>query len=95
MAEEKRGFPMPHNVIIEDRKSVAVTGVSDIDSFDEEQVVLLTPEGEMTIKGFDLHINRLSVETGEMTVEGEIVSITYSDAPRAQGGGSFFSRIFR
>jgi sporulation protein YabP len=78
---------------MEDRRLLTVSGVSDVDSFDEETVVAFTDLGKLTIRGRALHINRLSVEVGELTVEGEIDSLAYSDA--AQKGGSFFSKVFR
>ena len=93
MADEKKITPLPHNLILEDRKHLNITGVLDIDSFDEMCVNLLTDLGQLCVKGSDLHINKLSVETGELVIEGEIQSLIYSDeAPR---GSSLFSRIFR
>ena len=82
-----------HNVILEDRRLLSVSGVTDVDSFDEETVVLFTELGEMTVRGYNLHINKLSVETGEVNVEGDIASISYRDeAPRS---GGLFGRIFK
>ena len=49
--------------------------------------------GELTVRGTDLHINRLSVEVGELLMEGHISSLTYTDEP--QKGGGFFSKVFR
>ncbi len=94
MIEEKKNQPlMPHNLILEDRKMLTVTGVSDVDSFDEQTVAVFTELGELTIRGTDLHINRLSVETGELTVEGKISALIYSEEqPKSTG---FFSRVFR
>ncbi len=93
MADEKRVSAMPHNLVLEDRRLLTVSGVSDVDSFDEETVIVFTDLGELTVKGTNLHINRLSVEVGELTVEGNIGALIYSDdAPK---GGGFFSRVFR
>ena len=64
MAEEKKAPAMPHNLILEDRRTLTVSGVSDVDSFDEQTVVVFTDMGELTVRGTDLHINRLSVEVG-------------------------------
>ena len=82
-----------HNVILEDRKHLTVSGVTDVDSFDEESVVLFTGLGELTVHGFNLHVNRLSVETGEVIVDGDIVSLSYRDELPKSGG--LFGRIFR
>lgn len=93
MPEEKKAVKIPHNVILEDRKKLSVTGVEDIDSFDETSITVYTSLGELTVTGLDLHINRLSVETGEMLIEGEIASFKYTEG-RAQKEG-LFSRLFR
>ncbi len=93
MADEKRIQALPHNLVLEDRRMLTVSGVSDVDSFDEETVVVFTDLGELTIRGSNLHINRLSVEVGELTVEGNIAALIYSeDSPKS---GGFFSRVFR
>ncbi|MDR3552245.1 MAG: sporulation protein YabP [Clostridia bacterium] len=95
VVEEKKPLKKVHNLIIEDRRNVMVSGVTDVDSFDEQAVVLFTDLGELTIEGANLHMNKLNVETGEVSIEGGIDSISYRDeAPRGQGGG-FLGRIFR
>lgn len=93
MAEEKRAGTIPHNLVLEDRRILTVSGVSDVDSFDEETVVVFTELGELTVRGTSLHINRLSVDVGELTVEGEISALIYSEDTVKNGG--FFSRVFR
>ncbi|MBR4858319.1 MAG: sporulation protein YabP [Clostridia bacterium] len=93
MADEKRNPAMPHNLVLEDRRLLTVSGVSDVDSFDEETVIVFTDSGELTVRGSDLHINRLSVEMGELTVEGRISALIYSEDTPKNGG--FFSRVFR
>ena len=76
-------MPVPHNVILEDRRRLTVSGVSDVDSFDEQTVIVFTQMGELTVKGEDLHINRLSLEMGELAVEGDIASLSYTDRAKA------------
>ncbi len=96
--EEKKSLKGPgdlHNVTIENRRKMSVSGVYDVDSFDEKGVVLFTSEGVMEIAGDNLHINRLNVETGEVSIEGEIYAINYSDEEYQKKGGSFFSKIFK
>ena len=93
MADEKRMNALPHNLVLEDRRMLTVSGVSDVDSFDEETVVVFTGLGELTVRGTNLHINRLSVEVGELTVEGNIAALIYSDETPKSGG--FFSKVFR
>jgi len=83
----------PHNLILEDRKKLKMTGVTDVDSFDETTVIAYTSAGELTITGTKLHINKLNTENGELTVEGTINSLTYIDqAPKSTG---FFGKMFR
>lgn len=83
----------PHNLIMEDRKKLKMTGVKDVDSFDESTVTAYTSAGELTIGGTELHINSLNTENGELTVEGNIFSLVYSD--RAPKNTGFFGKMFR
>ena len=93
MTDEKNLPKLPNNIIMEDRKKLSVSGVTDIDSFDEQTVIAVTQLGELTIRGWDLHITRLSLEQGELMVDGEISSLTSTDTrPIAQG---FFSKVLR
>ncbi len=84
---------LPHQVIMQDRRALTVSGVSDVDSFDETTVVVYTDMGELTVKGAGLQIQRLNVETGELTMEGTIDSLTYAELQSRSGG--FFSRLFK
>lgn len=92
-AQEKSGVKHPHNVILESRRVLTVSGVQDVDSYDEQSVVAFTEMGELTIKGNDLHINKIDVQTGEMSLEGEIVELSYSEGPPRKAG--LFSRLLR
>lgn len=84
---------MPHQVILNDRRELTVSGVSDVDSFDDGVVVAHTALGELTVKGSGLHILRLSTETGDLSLEGQIDTLEYSNA-RPQKGG-LLGRLFR
>ena len=94
MTDEKRTAVVPHNIVLEGRRMLTVSGVSDVDSFDEETVVIFTELGELTVRGSNLHINKLSVDVGELTVEGDISALIYSENANS-GSGGFFSRVFR
>lgn len=94
MQEDKRTIKLPHNVIMEDRKKLTVSGVSDVDSFDDTTVVIYTDMGELTVKGDNLHISGLSIETGDMTLTGNIYGMMYTDDNRRKGG-SFLSRLLK
>ena len=94
MAEDKKAIKMPHNVIMENRERLNVSGVNDVDSFDEEAVVLFTDMGELTVKGSDLQIQKFSVDTGELTVSGKIYALAYSEDVYQKGQG-FFGKLFK
>lgn len=93
MNEVNKKMPV-HNLILEGRSKLSVSGVTDVDRFDENTVLLYTSMGELTVRGTDLHVNDLSVESGEMNIEGEINSIVYGD-PDKHSPLSFLGRIFR
>lgn len=95
MAEEKKMMKIPHNIILEDRRVLTVSGVTDIDSFDEQTVILFTDLGELTVKGEDLHINKLNVDSGELSVEGDIYALSYAEQDRKQSSGGILSKLFR
>lgn len=94
MAEEKKAINVPHNLILEDRRLLTVSGVSDVDSFDDRTVVIFTEQGELTVTGENLHISRLSIETGELLMEGKVSGLSYAENEQRAGGG-FFSKVFR
>ncbi len=91
--EPRKPQKIPHSLILENRNTLTATGVSNVDSFDEQTVVACTSLGELTIRGEHLNINTLNMETGELTLEGEIDSMSYADADSATGG--FFSKLFK
>ncbi|WP_125116367.1 sporulation protein YabP [Agathobaculum sp. Marseille-P7918] len=92
MASEDRNREMPHNIILEGREKLSVSGVVDVQSFDEEQVLLETVRGMVVVRGQGLHVERLQLEAGELIVEGEIGLIEYDDS--VQPRGSWFKRLF-
>lgn len=91
MADEKT-IAFPHNLTLEERNKLIVSGVTDIGGYDEQTIVAQTEKGELTVKGEGLHILRMSVDMGELAVEGNIISLQYSEIEQS---GGFFSRLFR
>lgn len=79
-------------VTLENRSGLTVTGVNDVDSFDENSIVAYTDYGQLTIQGSSLNIKRLSVESGELDVEGSISSLIYTENRPREG---FFKKLFR
>ena len=84
---------LPHSLVIENRNKLIVTGATDIGSFNEDGVIIFTDYGEIAIQGNSLQVIKLSIESGEFCVIGNINSVVYSD--RIQKTSSIFSRVFR
>ncbi len=82
---------IPQNIIMENRSRMSISGVSDVENFDENSVRLCTNRGLLSIKGSGLHIERLNLETGELAVEGLIDGLEYSESVES---GGFWSRLF-
>ena len=81
-----------HSIHIDDRRLISVTGVKDVDSFNEQFVQLLTEAGELRIEGADLHITKLNLDEGQVMLEGEISALEYTEG---EDRGSLLGRIFR
>lgn len=79
-----------HHILLENRNRLAVSGVEEVESFDDNQIVMATCQGELIIRGENLHIEQLSLDGGELRVEGTVDALTY-EAPREKGG--FFARL--
>lgn len=92
--QEKPGLKAAHNIIMENRKALTISGVNDIDSFDEHTIIIFTELGELIIKGRDLHITSMSVETGELIMDGEVSSLTYGEGDR-RTPNNFLARLFK
>lgn len=83
------------NLILENREKLTVTGVIDVLSFDDQIVILETELGLLTVKGENIKINKLSIDTSEVIVEGEISSIGYSEKNTNDKDSSFIRKIFK
>ena len=81
-----------HRLELVGRERLVVSGVEDVDRFDESVIVMSTTAGTLVVTGEDLHIGKLSLDGGELHVDGRIDSVTYED--EGQGRGGFFSRLF-
>lgn len=82
-----------HNLRLEDRNKLSLTGVTDVESFDETAAVLETAMGTLVIRGSSLHVEQLNLEAGELKLSGEVDSLGYEQ--RASSQGSFLGRLFR
>lgn len=81
-------------LMLDSRKCLEVNGVKDVEEFSDKLVVLITNMGKLTVKGENLKISKLNVDTGDFTVNGLISSLAYSKAQNTSAGG-FFERLFK
>jgi len=93
--ERYRAPEPPHNVIMEGRKRLSVSGVDDVESFDENEIIMSTSQGVLFIRGRDLRIEKLSLDSGDVVLEGEIDKLEYEDTVKPASGGGFFARLFK
>ena len=94
--EERTTVSKNHKLVVNNRKTSLVTGVLDVLSFDLNEVFLETEQGMLMIKGNDLHVNRLSLDKGEVDIEGKVDSLTYSEGGSGMGTGeSFLTKLFK
>lgn len=93
MEEKKAVKPKVQNIILENKQKLLISGVIDVESFNEEYIIVHTELGGLAVKGQELHISRLNLDNGELNVEGDIISLEYSETEGSKGG--FFSRLFR
>lgn len=84
----------PHLITLENRKMLSISGITDIDSFDEREIILYTSMGELTVTGRELHIHSISIENGSLSVEGDIWSLQYGDKDK-QSPVSLLGKLFR
>ena len=93
---EEKPLQKVHKVMLSNRRSGVLNGVIDVLSFDVGEILLETEQGMLMIKGNDLHVNRLTLDKGEVDVDGRIDSFTYSEQSGVAGKGeSFLSRLFK
>lgn len=83
------------NVILENRNKLSISGVRDVLSFDDQIVILETDLGMLTIKGEDLRINKLSIDTTEVKIDGKINSLNYSEKQDRKTNGNLLGKIFK
>ncbi len=86
----------PHKLMLTDRRTCTINGVNDVLSFDVNEILLETEQGMLMIKGSELHVSRLSLDKGEVDVDGRIDSFTYSEnAGYGSKGESLIARLFK
>lgn len=84
------------NIILENRERLSITGILDIFSFDDQIIILETELGLLTIKGENLKINKLSLDTSDFVVDGKIITLSYSDSEKiSKKSKNILSKIFK
>ncbi len=91
MAEVKR--ELPHSIVLENRSCLRISGVTDVGTFDEQIIRTVTSMGGLIVRGKRLHISQLSLESGELRIDGEIHALQYTESVHRPGNG--LARIFR
>ena len=93
---EEKQYSKAHKLMLSNRRTGTITGVADVISFDISEVLLETEQGMLMIKGADFHVNRLTLEKGEIDIEGRIDSLAYSEVTSYQKQGeSLIGRLFK
>lgn len=89
---EQPAVEAPHKLMLDGRRKLTLDGVQDVESFDENLIVLHTTHGTLVIRGEGLHLKALSLDGGQAAVDGMVDSLVYEDTERGSGG--FFHRLF-
>jgi len=95
MPEERKRSTSRHSLQVDRREKVNVSGMIDVISFDEESVIGETEMGIIIIRGANLHVNKISLDSGEMAVTGEIDSITYESPGGPAKAKSIIGKLFK
>lgn len=92
MTEQKNAA---HNLVMENRRRLVLSGVREVEGFTETEVLLFTDMGQLTVKGNNLHVSQVNTDTGELIMSGDTVnSLVYSDKPR-RTPNNFITKLFR
>lgn len=92
---EKRG--QEHRLLLQSRENLEISGVINVESFDDKKIVLETVQGLLILQGEDLHIKRLNLDDGNIGVEGSIDALQYSEVSRGvrDKGKGFIEKLLR
>ena len=83
------------NIVLENREKLSISGVLDVLSFDDQIVILETELGLLTVKGENLRINKLCLDTSEVTIDGAIYQLAYSEKDSMEKSGGILGKIFK
>lgn len=95
MPEEKKTPTWHHQVVLVEREEMTVDGVTNLGSFDEQEIVMETEQGLLTVRGEDLNIKQLNLEAGNLVVEGLVKEVSYDDEGRGKKGKGLLGRLLK
>ncbi len=81
----------PHTLMLDNRKKLVITGAEDVNGFNEDAVSVKTTDGTLIIKGSGLHIDKLNLDSGDLSIEGRVDAMQYI----GNGSKSKLSKLFR
>lgn len=84
-----------HNMILENRNKLTVSGVTEVESFHEEKIVLITTEGKMTVTGKGMRIKQLHVETGDVLIFGQVDTMAYMTAQTQDEKSGWLAKLLK
>lgn len=90
---EEKNFP--HTLTLENKNTLRITRVEEVDTFDEEKIILYTTDDTLIIEGYNLHIQKLDIAGGELLVDGEILSMAYTEGNNYKKGKGFFKHMLK
>ncbi|BAB03793.1 sporulation protein YabP [Halalkalibacterium halodurans] len=93
MGHERRS--KEHDVTMRNRKTLDITGVKQVESFDNEEFLLETEMGFLSIRGRNLHMKNLNVEEGLVSIEGKIFDMVYLEQGQGEKSKGFFGKLFK
>ena len=95
MEDLKKSANMYQNIFLENRERLNITGIQDVFSFDDQIIIIQTELGLLTIKGENLKINKLSLDTSDFIVDGYITSLAYTNSDSSKKSQGILSKIFK
>lgn len=87
--------PVDHNVKILNRRNIEISGVKEVDSFDSEEFLLETSMGYLVIRGQNLQMKNLDLDSGIVSIKGKMDEMSYLDEPQGEKAKGLFSKIFK
>jgi sporulation protein YabP len=84
-----------HHIQLDERRKATISGVAEVESFNDQEVIMALDDCTLSLLGEQLHISKLNLDEGQLVVEGNIFSLDYSDTETRSSGGGLFSRMYR